>query len=251
MTSKTKHENTTHHSTRRVENTNQNNPMMWIAVVQTVLLFVVVLQLGMLEVGTSAPAQQPAPAPQPAPQPGEQQPGQPQEIDMESLLTPTSRIIGDSDAPVTIIEYSDFRCGFCARFHSETYELLKEEYIDTGIVRFVYKDFPVVGGQEAAEAAWCAQEQGQFWEYHDLVFENHQSISNANLKSWAAQLGLDTAQFNECLDSGQYEERVLSEAIVARDLGVQGTPTFIINGEILVGAQPFAAFEQAIAAASN
>jgi protein-disulfide isomerase len=157
--------------------------------------------------------------------------------------------IGSKDAKVTIIEFSDFQCPFCERFFSQTYPQIKSAYIDTGKVRFVYRDFPLsfhAMAQKSAEAGECANEQGKFWEYHDKIFQNQQSLSIDNLKSWAKQLGLDTTKFNTCLDTDKYKTEVQNDLSDGISLGVSGTPAFFINGKPLIGAQPFAAFQQII-----
>ncbi|MFH1587183.1 MAG: DsbA family protein [Candidatus Diapherotrites archaeon] len=156
---------------------------------------------------------------------------------------------GSEDAPVTIIEFSDFECPFCARFYSQTLSQIEKNYIDTGKVKLVYRDFPLSFHQEAqpaAEAAECADEQGKFWEMHDKIFENQQAISDSSYKQWAAELGLDTGQFNECLDSGKYASEVQKDVADGQAYGVSGTPAFFINGTKLIGAQPYSKFEEAI-----
>jgi protein-disulfide isomerase len=157
--------------------------------------------------------------------------------------------IGSKDATVTIIEFSDFQCPFCERFYLQTFPQIKLEYIDTGKVRFVYRDFPLsfhAMAQKAAEAAECANEQEKFWEYHDKIFQNQASLSKDNLKLWAKQLGLDTTKFDSCLDTGKYQSEVQKDQKEGISLGVSGTPAFFINGKPLIGAQPFAAFKQLI-----
>ena len=156
---------------------------------------------------------------------------------------------GDANAPVTIVEFSDFECPFCAKFYSQTMNQLQTNYIDTGKVKLVFRDFPLSfhqNAQKAAEAAECADDQGKFWEMHDAIFENQQSLSISSLKQWAGQIGLDTGEFNSCLDSGKHSEEVQSDFREGATYGVSGTPSFFINGIQLVGAQPFSAFKQII-----
>jgi protein-disulfide isomerase len=156
---------------------------------------------------------------------------------------------GDANAPVTIIEFSDFECPFCARFYSQTLKQLEKEYIDTGKVKLVFRDFPLSfhqNAQKAAEAAECSEDQGKFWEMHDIIFENQQSLSISSLKQWAVQIGLDTVQFNSCLDSGKYYREVQNDFKDGASYGVSGTPNFFINGISLVGAHPFDAFKEII-----
>jgi protein-disulfide isomerase len=157
---------------------------------------------------------------------------------------------GSLDAPVTIVEFSDFECSFCARFYSSTYKELKTKYIDTGKVRFIYRDFPLgfhEKAQKAAEAAECAGEQGKYYEMHDALFESG-NLSVANLKVLAGQIGLNTSTFNTCLDSGAMAQEVQKDFADGQRLGISGTPTFFVNGTKLVGAQPISAFEQIIEA---
>jgi len=188
-----------------------------------------------------APSQ---PSPQAAPQPPSRQ-----SIDLDD-----DPVLGDENAPVTIVSFEDFQCPFCKRSFDQTFPQLKKEYIDTGKVKYVYRDFPLSfhpEAQPAAEAAECADEQGKFWEMHDLIFQNQAIMSNSAYKQWAEQLGLDTAQFNDCLDSGKYRQEVQSDSNYGSQVGVSGTPTFFINGIRLVGAQPFEAFKQIIDAELN
>lgn len=156
---------------------------------------------------------------------------------------------GDPNAPITIIEFSDFECPFCGRFYSQTLDQLTKNYIDTGKVKLVYRDFPLSfhpNAQKAAEAAECAKDQGKFWEMHDTIFENQQAIGVSALKGYAVTLGLDSATFNSCLDSGDKTSEVRADFTDGQKAGVSGTPTFFINGVKLVGAQPYAAFQQEI-----
>lgn len=156
---------------------------------------------------------------------------------------------GDKNASVTIIEFSDFECPFCVKFYSQTLPQIEEEYIKTGKVKFVYRDFPLsshANAQKAAEAAECADEQGKFWEMHDLLFEKGVSSGASSFKEYAEELGLNTKKFSDCLDSGKYEEEVQKDFADGQSYGVSGTPAFFINGIELVGAQPFSAFQQII-----
>ncbi|MBD3318893.1 thioredoxin domain-containing protein [Candidatus Woesearchaeota archaeon] len=156
---------------------------------------------------------------------------------------------GDENAPVEIIEFSDYECPFCARWYTQTYIQLKENYIDTGKVKLVFRDFPLgfhANAQKAAEAAECAGEQGKYYEMHDLLFENGVSGGVTAFKQYAATLGLDTEAFNSCLDSGQMAAEVAADMAAGQAAGVSGTPSFFINGVKLVGAQPYEAFQQII-----
>lgn len=154
--------------------------------------------------------------------------------------------IGPEDAPVTIVEFSDYQCPFCARAEPTIEQVLKEY---EGKVRLVYRDFPLSfhqNAQKAAEATECADEQGKFWEYHDKLFENQDALDVNNLKQYAKDLGLDSSKFDNCLDSGKYTEEVQKDLADGQSLGVSGTPAFFINGRLVSGAQPFSAFKQVI-----
>ena len=162
---------------------------------------------------------------------------------------------GDNNAKVTIIEYSDFQCPFCERFYSAPLPQIINAYVDTGKARIAYKHFPLTNihpdAQKSAEASECAGEQGKFWEYHDMLFENQQSLGITSLKSYAVKLGLNAAKFNECLDSGKYENKVNNNIQEGSASGITGTPGFIINGIRLSGAQPFEQFQRIIEAELN
>lgn len=129
---------------------------------------------------------------------------------------------------------------------------IRAEYVDTNKVRFVYKHFAILGPESnrSAEASECATEQGRFWEFHDLVFEdqsiNHSTLDQAKLVSLARDIGLDTAAFTECLSSGKYSLQIARESQAVQALGVRGTPGFLVNGLFVSGAQPFEVFQQII-----
>ena len=154
---------------------------------------------------------------------------------------------------VELIEYSDFQCPFCARFFTDTLPQIKANYIETGKVKFVYKHFPLDSihpqATPAALAAECAKEQGKFWEYHNALFANQALLGDSNYKKWASDLGLDTEQFNDCYDTQKYLTQVRNDLQEGSSAGIRGTPGFLVNGQIISGAQPFVAFQQAIEAA--
>lgn len=171
---------------------------------------------------------------------------QPSRIDASADNDPVK---GSKDAKVTIIEFSDFQCPFCGKFFAQTLPLIEKNYIETGKVKMVYRDFPLdfhQYSQKAAEAAECANEQGKFWEYHNKIFENQDALDSGSLKKYARDLSLDTAKFNDCLDSGKMASEVQKDFDDGTKYGVSGTPTFFINGIKLVGAQPYNAFEKII-----
>jgi protein-disulfide isomerase len=154
---------------------------------------------------------------------------------------------GPKDAPVTIIEFSDFQCPFCSRVVGTLKEVVRRYPRQ---VRLAYRDFPIAGlhpkAQKAAEAARCAGEQGKFWEYHDRLFESQAQATIADFKRFAEQLKLDGNSFAACLDSGKHAATVQSDVQEGTDLGITGTPTFFINGRLVVGALPLEAFQRII-----
>lgn len=163
-------------------------------------------------------------------------------------------ILGDSDAPVTIVEFSDFQCPYCQRFYQNTMPQLISEYVDTGKVKIVYRDFPLGAHPQApaaAQASECADDQDSYWDMHDMLFAKMSEWSGSptaidSFKAYASDLGLNTAKFNDCLDTEQYATEITDDLNAGRQAGVSGTPTFFINGRKLVGAQPFSAFQTII-----
>ncbi|GBL36410.1 Na(+)/H(+) antiporter NhaA 2 [Anaerolineaceae bacterium] len=155
---------------------------------------------------------------------------------------------GNADAPVTIIEFSDFQCPYCRVFYQTTLVTLLERYPKQ--VRFVYRDFPLASihpqATLAAEASQCAHAQGRFWEFHNAVFANIDRLGPDLYQSLAISMGLDKERFAACVNSREFSAEVEKDFNDARALGVTGTPTFFINGIPLVGAQPLEAFAQII-----
>jgi protein-disulfide isomerase len=154
--------------------------------------------------------------------------------------------LGATDALVTIVEFSDFQCGYCGRYATETLSPLMDEYGDR--VQIVYRDFIIFGQQSyaAALAAHCAHDQEQFWGFHDLVFANQRSLSRSQYISFAEQLELDMDTFTTCYDSETHRENIADDVVFAESLGVTGTPAFFINGRFVSGAQPYEVFAQII-----
>jgi protein-disulfide isomerase len=153
---------------------------------------------------------------------------------------------GSANAPVQIIEFSDFQCPYCQRVNPTVDQVL-ETYGDR--IHFVYRHFPLSNhpnARPAAEASQCAAEQGKFWPYHDKLFAAPSRLTDSDLKQHAAELGLDAAKFNACVDSHKYKAQVDADLQAGEDAGVNGTPAFFINGRMLGGAQPFEAFKQVI-----
>lgn len=162
-------------------------------------------------------------------------------------ISATDHVRGDFNAPVTLVEFSDFECPYCGR-HFPTLVKILSDY--AGKVRLVYKHFPLPfhkNSQKAAEASECASEQGRFWEYHDKLFENQASgFSIDKFKQWAKDLNLNSSQFNNCLDSGKYSQKVQADLNEGQQRGVTGTPATFINGNLISGAQSYDVFKKEI-----
>lgn len=164
--------------------------------------------------------------------------------------------VGKSNAKVTFIEFVDFQCPFCQRFFNDAYKQIKSKYVDAGKVRVVFMHYPLSfhqNAQKASEAAECANRQRKFVEYHDVLFQKGQvdgtGLDQTSLKQYATDLSLNNSKFNQCLDGGETAQVVKDDLAAGTAAGVTGTPTMFINGKMIVGAQPFASFEQAIEAA--
>lgn len=158
---------------------------------------------------------------------------------LRTEVAATGPSAGPANAPVTIIEFSDFQCPFCSRM-IPTLEQVKAKYGDK--IRLVFRQFPLdfhPHAQKAAEASLCANEQGKFWELHDAMFQNQQQLAPENLKARAAGLGMNAEQFNACLDSGKFAAQVATDRAQGTAAGVSGTPAIFINGRFINGAVPF------------
>ena len=174
------------------------------------------------------------------------QPAAPPQIATQPPVTddPT---LGPSSAPVTLIEYGDFGCTTCRAWEKAgVLKAVRQEYGDK--LRFVWRDFPVITAEspKAAEAGRCAYDQGKFWDYHDVLYQQAPALSVADLKTYAGQLGLDTAAFNQCLDSGRHKPTVEAETQSAFQLGFRGTPSFLLNDQALVGPPTLSYLEKLI-----
>lgn len=174
----------------------------------------------------------------------------PQKVTVDNGHLPLN---GDNNAKITIVEFSDFQCPYCKRFFDEAFKQIKDEYIKNGKVQLAFRQFPLPfhqNAQKAAEASECANEQNKFWDFHDLLFKNQdtwsgQSASDAatSFNSYAQQLGLDSTQFISCLESSKYKQKVADDVSAGQKAGVSGTPSFVINGQLVVGAQPYSSFK--------
>jgi protein-disulfide isomerase len=167
---------------------------------------------------------------------------------MNVAISPSNPTWGNANAPVTLIEFSDYQCPFCQRVEP-TLKRLRATYGDDKI-RFVWKDFPLTQihpqAFKAGEAAHCAGDQGKYWELHDVLFNKQSELQVDDLKRHALELGLNTDAFNQCLDSSKYGERVRDGLAEGNQLGVNSTPTVFINGRRLSGAQPYEVFAAVI-----
>jgi protein-disulfide isomerase len=154
---------------------------------------------------------------------------------------------GAKDAPVTIVEFSDFQCPYCQAATATMHQVMSQY---AGKVKWIFRDFPIPNlhplAPKAHEAARCAAEQGKFWEYHDLLFERSPRLATADLKQYARELKLSGEDFDKCLDGGKHQAAVAADVEEGSRLGATGTPTFFINGRMLVGAQPIAGFQKII-----
>ncbi len=189
-------------------------------------------------------------------QPAAQEPQGPQTVSKDAFTVRAANQLGNPDAKITVVEFADYQCPFCKRYHDTVGPDLLKQYADTGKIRFVYKHSAFLGQESiwAAQAAECAADQGKFWQYHDLLFskqngENVGTFTKDNLIAYAKELKLDAAKFDPCLKNDVTLQRVISDTQEGRQVGVSGTPTFFINGKPLVGAQPLQAFQQQIDAA--
>ncbi len=164
--------------------------------------------------------------------------------------------MGDPNAPVKIIEFSDFQCPYCKRFSDETEKQIVDTYVATGKVYFEYRSFGEFIGVEsrrAAEAAYCAGDQNKFWEMHDIIFanqngENKGAFIDRRLQAFAEKVGVDMVTFNDCFTSGKYSKLVDQDGAAGQQAGVQATPSFTVNGQLVEGAQPFSEFQKIIEA---
>lgn len=178
----------------------------------------------------------------------------PQQVSMSIFSDNASPILGKPDAPITIVEFGDYQCFYCNKFFHDTEGQIYENYIKTGKAKMIFKDFTIIGPDSvtAAHAAHCADEQGKFWDYHDMLYNNWNGENNGwasleNQYKFAQQVGLDTTVFTECMESGKYNEKIQASTNDAQTLGLSGTPGFFIigpNNKIVrvPGAQPYDVF---------
>lgn len=180
-----------------------------------------------------------------------------QKVDVEVGHLP---VLGDKNAKVTVIEFSDFQCPFCQAYFNDAEKGIIKDYVDTGKIKFAYRHLPLVqihpNAFKAASASECANEQGKFWGYHDLLFQNQNAWSNLDnagavnkFKEYAGTLGLNTTSFSSCLDSDKYKADIDKDIADSATAGVNGTPGTFVNGILISGAVPYADFKTQIDAA--
>ena len=184
----------------------------------------------------------------------EQDSGNSSVLTKENLID-GSIIMGNPNAKITIVEFGDYQCTFCYKFHDETMKKITDEYIKTNNVNFIYKDFPLNGEQSilASEAVYCAQKQNKFWEYHNTLYnnwggENTGWITENVLLGFARDIELNLNDFSQCLGNSEFRQKVLDSEQFGREIGIDATPSFLIfnDNEMyrIIGAQPFEKFEQ-------
>jgi protein-disulfide isomerase len=187
-----------------------------------------------------------------APSPDSNQPA----LSLSIFTANASPFLGDENAPITLVEFGDYQCFFCNKFFHETETNIIKNYVETGKVKIIFKDFTIIGPDSisAAQATHCANDQGKFWEFHDELYNNWNGENNGwasveQLKQFANNIDLDSKKFNECLDSNKYANFVASSNNDARTLGLTGTPAFFVIGPDnqitkVGGAQPFDVFQR-------
>ena len=191
----------------------------------------------------------------------EQNSGNSSVLTKENLIE-GSIIMGNPNAKITIVEFGDYQCTFCYKFHDETMKRINEKYIKTENVNFIYKDFPLNGKQSilASEASYCAEKQGKFWEYHNTLYnnwggENTGWITENVLLGFAKDVRLNLDDFSQCLENSEFRQKVLDNEQFGKNIGINATPSFLIfnNDEVyrIIGAQPFEKFEQALQKLGN
>ncbi|MBU1124833.1 MAG: DsbA family protein [Candidatus Omnitrophica bacterium] len=189
-----------------------------------------------------------APAGSPFPPQAPEAPPAPGSVKVEGVTFGTNPIKGNAQAPVTLIEFSDFQCPYTKRFFQQSFPQIEKEYIDTGKLKFAYRDFPLgfhPFAKPAAIAARCAGAQGQYWQMFDKLLSD-ETLDQGSFDKYAEGLGLDTEAFSACRNDPQVAKAVESDIEDATKFGVQGTPSFFINGRYINGAYPFELFQQII-----
>jgi len=180
-----------------------------------------------------------------------------EKISAQALMENGSPLLGEPNARITIVEFGDYQCTYCHAFHQNTKDQLIQQYVDTGEVNFIFRDFPLNGPDSvlAAEAAYCANDQNKFWQYHDELYNNWGGertgwVNQNSLDKFANNVGLDLGEFDKCMSEKKYENKVLDNQKFGQQYGIDATPTFIIFTDKkitkVVGAQPFSVFQQVL-----
>jgi protein-disulfide isomerase len=226
--------------------------ILWRVVALSLFTSVVLLPGGLVACGTPVPTPTNTPTTQattPTPEAG----STPEATKEPLIPLDDDPVMGSPDAPVTIVEYSEYLCPYCRRFVLETLPLIEEEYIDTGKVKLIFRDFPVHGQPAVliAMVAECAADQGKFWEMHMFLWERYEEWSQsqdilATFQGYAEELGMDTEEFTSCLQEGTVVERIIEDYNIGVQDGVSATPAFLINGTAVRGALPFEEFQKVI-----
>ena len=180
-----------------------------------------------------------------------------QQLTVSSLIDGGSPIIGDSNAQITILEWGDYQCTFCYKFHQNTLKVINEQYIKNGKVQLIFKDFPLNGPDSflAAEATYCAEDQGKYWQYHNELYNNWGGektgwITRESLDVFAITINLNLDEFNACLDDQKYQKRVKTLYEFGKEIGIDATPSFLVFNDQkiikIVGNQPLQVFLKTI-----
>jgi protein-disulfide isomerase len=225
-------------------------PVLVVAII--VAAFAVGLLYGKVSVyeksGTAAGTAQPGTDDAPAQQPAEEEPVLADD-QWKELISAKAPTLGKDSAKVTMVEFTDYQCPFCSRYINDSFVQIKKDYIDTGKIRYMQFDLPLpfhTNAKPAALAARCSGDQNKYWEMHDVLFEKQTDWESGDAKEkfagYASEIGLNASTFAQCYDSGKYNEAIDEDLALAQKVGASGTPTFFINGERLVGAQPISAF---------
>lgn len=237
----------------------QKKRLVWVLGLLLVALVLAGCQQGSADrVQPAAAAEEPSPTSPPPPT----ETSAPDATEPAPRRTPASiasaddtMVLGHPEVPVTIVEFSDYQCPHCSSYFTNTWPQIKSDFVDTGRVRCVFKDYSLTGlhpkAPQAHAAARCAGDQGAYWDMHDRLFEDQSrwgSASNPNaiFEEFAADLGLDASSCEACLESGRWDDAVDADVAEGASLGVRGTPTFFVNGYPLVGARPFDFFEEVV-----
>jgi len=171
-----------------------------------------------------------------------------QNVKRTSVQLDGDPVLGPDNAPITIVEFSDYQCPFCVKWHAEVFNQLMTDY--KGKIRFIYRDFPLYSihpqAQSAAEAADCAGEQDAYWQFHNALFSEKYGLGNDAYTRYAAELGLNPDQFSQCVSEHRFKAEVEADFKYGSKIGVSSTPTFFVNGLAVVGAQPYEVFKELI-----